>query len=132
MCKYCKWKQFFLQITRNHPKVEIGKSFLPSVQRVLKHNTDFGKLPHLRMFVHDYLCYVYSHRHSKEDLQDFIQRCIYLFCLFNLYIIIVCYHSSFFPIFYKIILHIKTTSNVVLLSIISKCSSAYSIRLLVL
>ncbi|KAK3707967.1 hypothetical protein QZH41_010719 [Actinostola sp. cb2023] len=46
--------------------------FLPAVHRILKHNMDFGKLPHLRMFVQDYIFTLYSKNESASDVQEFV------------------------------------------------------------
>lgn len=59
-------------MTQQHQDINIAEYFLPSVQRILKHNTDFTKLPHLRMFVQKYLCGIYNYKKSEKDIQDFI------------------------------------------------------------
>ncbi|XP_031565829.1 C-Maf-inducing protein-like isoform X2 [Actinia tenebrosa] len=46
--------------------------FLPAVHRILKHNMDFGKLPHLRMFVQDYIFTLYSKNETSTDVQEFV------------------------------------------------------------
>ncbi|XP_066916132.1 C-Maf-inducing protein-like isoform X2 [Clytia hemisphaerica] len=62
----------FQRITKNQiHSQEIVEVFLPSVEKVLKHNTDFGKFPHLRIFVQDFLCALYDNR--KERVKEFIQ-----------------------------------------------------------
>lgn len=61
----------FHKMIKDHPKVEIQESFLPPVQRVMKHNTDFGKFPHLRIFIQDYLLYTYAQK--ADGINAFIQ-----------------------------------------------------------
>ena len=62
----------FQRISRVHSAVDVTESFITSVQRVLKHNTDFGKLPYLRLFVQDFLCAVYNRENSIEDIAKVI------------------------------------------------------------
>ena len=62
----------FQRISRVHSAVDVTESFITSVQRVLKHNTDFGKLPYLRLFVQDFLCAVYNRENSIEDVAKVI------------------------------------------------------------
>lgn len=63
----------FQRIIKHHPHVEVGELLLPPVYRVLKHNTDFGKAPSLRVFAQDYLCYVYSRDESGEGINELVQ-----------------------------------------------------------
>ncbi|KXJ22027.1 C-Maf-inducing protein [Exaiptasia diaphana] len=61
--KHCKGQsQYFIVLDM----------FLPAVHRILKHNMDFGKLPHLRMFVQDYIFTLYSKNESATDVQEFV------------------------------------------------------------
>jgi len=60
----------FQRISQHHPSIEIDKIFLSSVHRILKHNSDFGKLPHLRMFLQDYLYFIFNQ--SEENIKHFI------------------------------------------------------------
>jgi hypothetical protein len=59
----------YQRISKNHPDADVNTAFLSSVQRILKHNTEFGKFHYLRMFVQEYLCTVYRVRKSYEDIQ---------------------------------------------------------------
>lgn len=52
---------------------------------------DFGKLPHLRMFVQDYIFTLYSKNESAADVQEFVNRSV---CL-SVYLII--HYSMMYP-----------------------------------
>lgn len=57
--------------------MEILEVFSPAVERILKHNTDFGRHPHLRVFVQDYLCGLYTL--SEDHVGHFIKKYVLFF-----------------------------------------------------
>lgn len=52
---------------------EVLDVFLPAVHRILKHNMDFGKYPHLRMFVQDYI-YTLFCKDYADVVREFVER----------------------------------------------------------
>ncbi|UJR36212.1 hypothetical protein I4U23_028944 [Adineta vaga] len=66
---------FFSRHCRDSPRSQIViEMFTPVVQRILKHNTDFGKYPRMRIFVQDYLLALNSQNDGLRVVQDFIKR----------------------------------------------------------
>lgn len=54
-------------------KQDIVDIFIPSVRRILKHNTDFGKLPFLRTLIQDFVCVLYfKDDETHQEVDDFI------------------------------------------------------------
>ncbi|RMX49360.1 hypothetical protein pdam_00014783 [Pocillopora damicornis] len=51
---------------------EVLDVFLPAVHRILKHNMDFGKYPHLRMFVQDYI-YTLFCKDYADVVREFVE-----------------------------------------------------------
>eukprot|EP00794_Sanderia_malayensis_P018552 gene18552-20415_t len=63
----------FQKICKNPTyKPEITSVFVPSVIRILKQNTDFGKLPHLRTFIQAYIYVLYFKDDTRDELDKFI------------------------------------------------------------
>eukprot|EP00795_Rhopilema_esculentum_P001280 gene1280-15665_t len=63
----------FQKICKNRPhRSDIFNVFVPSVQRILKHNTDFGKMPYLRSLVQDFIYAIYFKDETHEELSNFI------------------------------------------------------------
>ncbi|XP_048576400.1 C-Maf-inducing protein-like [Nematostella vectensis] len=62
--KHCKGQSQFRDV--NH-------MFEPAIHRILKHNMDFGKFPHLRMFVTDYIFTLYCKNEHAKDVRDFVK-----------------------------------------------------------
>ncbi|CAF1117258.1 unnamed protein product [Rotaria sordida] len=66
---------FFSRHCRDSPRSQIViEMFTPVVQRILKHNTDFGKYPRMRIFVQEYLLALNSQNDGLRVVQDFIKR----------------------------------------------------------
>jgi hypothetical protein len=55
---------------RSHIVIEM---FTPVVQRILKHNGDFGKYPRMRLFVQDYLMALISQNDGLKTVQNFVR-----------------------------------------------------------
>ncbi|CAF3511433.1 unnamed protein product [Rotaria socialis] len=66
---------FFSRHCRDSPRSQIViEMFTPVVQRILKHNTDFGKYPRMRIFIQEYLLALTSQNDGLRVVQDFIKR----------------------------------------------------------
>nr|XP_006817403.1 PREDICTED: c-Maf-inducing protein-like [Saccoglossus kowalevskii] len=66
---------FFSKHCKNSPRSNVViEMFTPVVQRILKHNMDFGKFPRMRMFVQDYILALNSKLEGIIVVQDFVQR----------------------------------------------------------
>ncbi|CAH3133795.1 unnamed protein product [Porites lobata] len=52
---------------------EVLDVFLPAVHRILKHNMDFGKYPHLRMFVQDYIYTLFCKDEDADVVREFVE-----------------------------------------------------------
>ncbi|CAF3906067.1 unnamed protein product [Rotaria sp. Silwood2] len=66
---------FFSRHCRDSPRSQIViEMFTPVVQRILKHNTDFGKYPRMRIFIQEYLLALNSQNDGLRVVQDFIKR----------------------------------------------------------
>ncbi|CAF3664940.1 unnamed protein product [Rotaria sp. Silwood1] len=66
---------FFTRHCRDSPRSQIViEMFTPVVQRILKHNTDFGKYPRMRIFIQEYLHALNSQNDGLRVVQDFIKR----------------------------------------------------------
>ncbi|XP_035680577.1 C-Maf-inducing protein-like isoform X1 [Branchiostoma floridae] len=66
--------EFFSKICRDSPRSEIVTSiFTPIIQRILKHTSDFGKFPRLRMFVQDYILALNSQNDGTTSVKAFIK-----------------------------------------------------------
>jgi hypothetical protein len=64
---------FFSRHCRDSPRSHIViEMFTPVVQRILKHNGDFGKYPRMRLFVQDYLMALYSQNAGMQTVQNFV------------------------------------------------------------
>ncbi|KAG8239998.1 hypothetical protein J437_LFUL016514, partial [Ladona fulva] len=50
----------------------VPRIFTPVVHRILKHNVDFGKNPHMRRFVQDYMRAIHSHNGGCQVLREFV------------------------------------------------------------
>ncbi|CAF3796013.1 unnamed protein product [Rotaria magnacalcarata] len=69
---------FFSRHCRDSPRSQIViEMFTPVVQRILKHNTDFGKYPRMRIFIQEYLLALNSQNDGLRVVQDFIKRRIH-------------------------------------------------------
>lgn len=55
---------------RSHIVIQM---FTPVVQRILKHNGDFGKYPRMRIFVQDYLMALISQNDGLQKVQSFVR-----------------------------------------------------------
>lgn len=65
---------FFSQHCKDNPRSSLVTSvFTPVVQRIMKHNMDFGKYPRMRIFVQDYILALNSHNDGHTAVQTFIQ-----------------------------------------------------------
>jgi len=63
----------FQKLCKNKPfRQDIVNVFVPSVQRILKHNTDFGKMPYLRTLVQDFIYVLHFHNDTHNELAGFI------------------------------------------------------------
>ncbi|CAF0881593.1 unnamed protein product [Adineta ricciae] len=66
---------FFSRHCRDSPRSHIViEMFTPVVQRILKHNTDFGKYPRMRIFVQEYLLALNSQNDGLRVVQEFIKK----------------------------------------------------------
>ncbi|XP_070575082.1 C-Maf-inducing protein-like isoform X2 [Ptychodera flava] len=66
---------FFSKHCKNSPRSNVViEMFTPVVQRILKHNMDFGKYPRMRMFVQDYILALNSKKEGISVVKDFVQR----------------------------------------------------------
>lgn len=64
---------FFCKHCQENPRSRIVKdTFTPIVQRILKHNMDFGKYPKTRIFVQEYLQALSFQNDGRKVLEDFI------------------------------------------------------------
>jgi hypothetical protein len=64
---------FFSKHCRDSPRSHIViEMFTPVVQRILKHNGDFGKYPHMRLFVQNYLMALVSQNGGMQTVQNFV------------------------------------------------------------
>ncbi|XP_046395033.1 uncharacterized protein LOC124162504 isoform X2 [Ischnura elegans] len=50
----------------------VPRVFTPVVHRILKHNVDFGKNPHMRRFVQDYIRALHSHNGGCDVVRGFV------------------------------------------------------------
>ncbi|XP_014679731.1 PREDICTED: C-Maf-inducing protein-like, partial [Priapulus caudatus] len=58
---------------KNSPRSNLViEMFTPVVQRILKHNMDFGKYPRMRMFVQDYILALNSQNEGLKVVQNFV------------------------------------------------------------
>ncbi|XP_067002506.2 C-Maf-inducing protein isoform X2 [Anabrus simplex] len=65
--------RFFSQHCAAHPRSpSVFERLTPVVQRILKHNVDFGKSPHMRRLVQDYICALHSQNAGDEVLRRFV------------------------------------------------------------
>ena len=65
---------FFSKHCRDSPRSHIViEMFTPVVQRILKHNGDFGKYPRMRLFVQDYLMALISQNAGLQTVQNFVR-----------------------------------------------------------
>jgi len=55
---------------RSHIVIEL---FTPVVQRILKHNTDFGKFPRMRTFIQEYVQALSSQNDGRRVVQNFVK-----------------------------------------------------------
>ncbi len=66
---------FFSQHCRDYPRSKVViEMFTPVVQRILKHNTDFGRYQRMRQFIQDYLMAVISQNAGLLTVQKFIAK----------------------------------------------------------
>jgi hypothetical protein len=64
---------FFSRHCRDSPRSHIViEMFTPVVQRILKHNNDFGRYPRMRLFVQDYLMALISQNSGLQTVQNFV------------------------------------------------------------
>ena len=64
---------FFSKHCRDSPRSKIViEMFTPVVQRILKHNSDFGRYPHMRQFIQDYLMALRSQNAGLFAVQNFV------------------------------------------------------------
>ncbi|KAH3777131.1 hypothetical protein DPMN_178568, partial [Dreissena polymorpha] len=65
---------FFSKHCKNSPRSSIViELFTPVVQRILKHNMDFGKFPRMRQFVQEYIQALNCQNAGLEVVKDFIR-----------------------------------------------------------
>ncbi|XP_064610749.1 LOW QUALITY PROTEIN: C-Maf-inducing protein-like [Liolophura sinensis] len=65
---------FYFQHCKNSPRSTLViELFTPVVQRILKHNMDFGKYPHMRTFVQDYIQALNSQNDRARVVQNFVK-----------------------------------------------------------
>lgn len=65
---------FFSKHCKNSPRSSIViELFTPVVQRILKHNMDFGKFPRMRQFVQEYIQALNCQNAGLEVVKDFIK-----------------------------------------------------------
>jgi hypothetical protein len=65
---------FFSRHCRDSPRSHIViEMFSPVVQRILKHNDDFGRYLRMRLFIQDYLMALMSQNTGLETVQSFVQ-----------------------------------------------------------
>ena len=65
---------FFSRHCRDSPRSHIViEMFSPVVQRILKHNGDFGRYPRMRLFVQDYLMALISQNDGLQTVQNFVR-----------------------------------------------------------
>ncbi|CAF3225874.1 unnamed protein product [Rotaria socialis] len=66
---------FFSRHCRDSPRSQIViEMFTPVVQIILKHNTDFGRYPRMRVFVQEYLVAINSQNDGLRIVQEFIKK----------------------------------------------------------
>jgi hypothetical protein len=64
---------FFSKHCRDSPRSKIViEMFTPVVQRILKHNGDFGRYPHMRQFIQDFLMALRSQNAGLHTVQNFV------------------------------------------------------------
>ncbi len=64
---------FFSKHCRDSPRSQIViQIFSPVVQRILKHNGDFGRYPRMRLFIQDYLRALMSQNGGLQTVQNFV------------------------------------------------------------
>jgi hypothetical protein len=64
---------FFSKHCRDSPRSQIViEMFSPVVQRILKHNGDFGRHPRMRLFIQDYLKALMSQNAGLQTVQTFV------------------------------------------------------------
>jgi hypothetical protein len=64
---------FFSRHCRDSPRSQVViEMFSPVVQRILKHNGDFGRYPRMRLFIQDYLMALMSQNAGLETVQRFV------------------------------------------------------------
>ncbi|XP_049964481.1 C-Maf-inducing protein-like [Schistocerca serialis cubense] len=65
--------RFFSQHCDLHPRSPaVSDHLTPVVRRILKHNVDFGKSPHMRKLVQDYLRALYSQNACEDAINRFV------------------------------------------------------------
>ncbi|XP_074646959.1 C-Maf-inducing protein-like [Tubulanus polymorphus] len=65
---------FFTKHCKNSPRSNIViELFTPVVQRILKHNMDFGKYPRMRTFVQEYMQALNSQNDGRRVVQNFVR-----------------------------------------------------------
>lgn len=65
--------EFFSKHCKNSPRSQIViEMFTPVVQRILKHNGDFGRHPRMRLFIQDYLTALMSQNQGLVTVQKFV------------------------------------------------------------
>ncbi|EDL11581.1 mCG4307, isoform CRA_a [Mus musculus] len=66
--------EFFCKHCRERPRsMVVIEVFTPVVQRILKHNMDFGKCPRLRLFTQEYILALNELNAGMEVVKKFIQ-----------------------------------------------------------
>ncbi|KAK7789019.1 hypothetical protein R5R35_009972 [Gryllus longicercus] len=65
--------RFFSRHCAAHPRSPaVAERLTPVAQRILKHNVDFGKFPHMRRLVQDYICALHMQNGGDEVLRRFV------------------------------------------------------------
>uniref|UniRef100_A0A3Q4AGG1 C-Maf-inducing protein PH domain-containing protein n=1 Tax=Mola mola TaxID=94237 RepID=A0A3Q4AGG1_MOLML len=65
--------EFFCKHCRERPRsMVVIEVFTPVVQRILKHNMDFGKCPRLRLFTHEYILALNELNAGMEVVKKFV------------------------------------------------------------
>ncbi|XP_035769354.1 C-Maf-inducing protein [Neolamprologus brichardi] len=68
--------EFFCKHCRERPRSSVViEVFTPVVQRILKHNMDFGKCPRLRLFTQEYILALNELNGGMEVVKKFIHSC---------------------------------------------------------
>nr|CAD7463313.1 unnamed protein product [Timema tahoe] len=64
---------FFSQHCVDNPRSPlVADTLTPIIHRILKHNVDFGKSPHMRRFVQDYIRALHSQNGGSDVIQKFV------------------------------------------------------------